>query len=120
MGWGGGVVVAYEILVSAQGPLVLGFGALGLTVLGQGLTIYLRCVNEAAINTKWKKICIKYLIETYSFLNETRSIQELFCMVESIYMDIHEAHDERGDQCASQQGAFFNDKISSSYIVKGS
>jgi len=25
VGWGGVVVVAYEILVSAQGPLVLGF-----------------------------------------------------------------------------------------------
>ena len=40
MGWGG--VVAHEILVSAQGPLVLGF--LGfwvweLRVWGQGLTI---------------------------------------------------------------------------------
>ena len=33
MGWGSGVV-AYEILVSAQGPLVLGFGAKGL---GTGL-----------------------------------------------------------------------------------
>ena len=34
-GWGGGVV-AHEILVSAQGPLVL---VLGLRVWGQGLTI---------------------------------------------------------------------------------
>ena len=35
MGWGGGVGwVAYEILVSAQGPLFLGFGAKGL---GPGL-----------------------------------------------------------------------------------
>ena len=32
-------VVAYEILVSAQGPLVLGFWVLGLRVWGQGLTI---------------------------------------------------------------------------------
>ena len=30
----------YEILVSAQGPLVLGFGVLGLRVWGQGLTIF--------------------------------------------------------------------------------
>ena len=30
--------VAYEILLSAQGPLVLGFCVLGLRVLGQGLT----------------------------------------------------------------------------------
>ena len=30
--------VAYEILLSAQGPLVLGFCLLGLRVLGQGLT----------------------------------------------------------------------------------
>ena len=40
--WGGGVVVvvvAYEILVSAQGPLVLGFWGLGLRVWGLGLTI---------------------------------------------------------------------------------
>ena len=34
IGWGGGVVVAYDILVSAQGPLVLGFGFGGL---GPGL-----------------------------------------------------------------------------------
>ena len=32
------VVVAYKILLSAQGPLVLGFCVLGLRVLGQGLT----------------------------------------------------------------------------------
>ena len=32
--WGGGGVVAYEILVSPQGPLVLGFWAKGL---GPGL-----------------------------------------------------------------------------------
>ena len=37
--WGGGVVVAHEILVSAQGPLVLGFWVWGLGVWGQGLTI---------------------------------------------------------------------------------
>ena len=37
MGWGGGVV-AHEILVSAQSPLVLGFWVLGLRVWGQGLT----------------------------------------------------------------------------------
>ena len=36
--WGGGVV-AHEILVSAQGPLVLGFWVLGLRVWVQGLTI---------------------------------------------------------------------------------
>ena len=40
VGCGGGVgVVAHEILVSAQGPLVLGFWVLGLRVWGQGLTI---------------------------------------------------------------------------------
>ena len=43
VGWGGGgdVVgwVAHEILVSAQGPLVLGFWVFGLRVWGQGLTI---------------------------------------------------------------------------------
>ena len=39
VGWGGGGVVAYEILVSAQGPLVFGFRVLGLRVWGQGLTI---------------------------------------------------------------------------------
>ena len=37
----GGVVVAYESLVSAQGPLVLGFWVWGLRVLGQGLTIHI-------------------------------------------------------------------------------
>ena len=39
--WGvGGGWVAYSILVSAQGPLVLGLGqeGLGLRVWGQGLT----------------------------------------------------------------------------------
>ena len=35
----GYVVVAYSILVSAQGPLVLGFWVWGLRVWGQGLTI---------------------------------------------------------------------------------
>ena len=42
MGWwgGGGVVVAYEILVSPQGPLVLDFWVLGLRVWGMGLTIF--------------------------------------------------------------------------------
>ena len=39
--WGGGVVVvvvvAHEILVSAQGPLVFGFLGLGLWGLGPGL-----------------------------------------------------------------------------------
>ena len=40
-GWWWVVVVAYSILVSAQGPLVLGLGlkGFGLRVLGQGLTI---------------------------------------------------------------------------------
>ena len=40
MGGGGGWVVAYSILVSAQGPLVWGLGrkGLGLRVWGQGLT----------------------------------------------------------------------------------
>ena len=33
------VVVAYEILVSAQGPLVFGFWVWGLGVRGLGLTI---------------------------------------------------------------------------------
>ena len=33
------VVVAWSILVSAQGPLVLGFWVFGLRVQGQGLTI---------------------------------------------------------------------------------
>ena len=39
MGWGGEVVVAHKNLVSAQGPLVLGFGVLGPRVWSQGLTI---------------------------------------------------------------------------------
>ena len=40
IGWGGGGgVVAYEILVSVQCPLVLGFWVLGLRVWGLGLTI---------------------------------------------------------------------------------
>ena len=38
VGWCGGVV-AHEILVSAKGPLVLGFGVWGLGVWGLGLTI---------------------------------------------------------------------------------
>ena len=39
--WGGGGVgwVAHEILVSAQGPLVLGFWVWGFGVWGLGLTI---------------------------------------------------------------------------------
>ena len=35
--WWGGGVVAYEILVSAQGPLVLGFWNFGAKGLGPGL-----------------------------------------------------------------------------------
>ena len=38
-------LVAYEILVSAQGPLVLGFLVLGLWVWGLGLTIYILHLN---------------------------------------------------------------------------
>ena len=38
VGWGG--VVAHEILVSAQGPLVFGFLSLGLSGLGPGLDNY--------------------------------------------------------------------------------
>ena len=39
--WGGGWwCVAYRILVSAQGPLVLGFWVWGLGVWGLGLTIF--------------------------------------------------------------------------------
>ena len=38
-GGGGGGWVAYRILVSAQGPLVLGFWVWGLWVWGLGLTI---------------------------------------------------------------------------------
>jgi len=38
VGWGGGGgVVAYEILVSAQGPLVFGFLGFGAKGLGPGL-----------------------------------------------------------------------------------
>ena len=37
---GGWWWVAYSILVSAQGPLVFGFGFGGLRVWGQGLTIF--------------------------------------------------------------------------------
>ena len=43
------VVVAYRILVSAQGPLVLGFwvfGTKGLRVWGQGLTIVVRFTHH--------------------------------------------------------------------------
>ena len=51
MGWVGRVVVAHEILVSAQGPLVL---VLRIRVLGQGFTIKLAFIyfllrDEAAI-----------------------------------------------------------------------
>ena len=38
-------MVPYEILVSAQGPLVLGFWVLGLRVWGQGLTIFPRIIR---------------------------------------------------------------------------
>ena len=46
-GWGGGgvVVVAHKILVSAQGPLVL-----GLRVWGQGLTIKLKYFGTASFS----------------------------------------------------------------------
>ena len=56
VGWGG---VAHEILVSAQGPLVLCFGVSGLRVWGQGLTtidIILK-LNK----TKWWKCILKFI-----------------------------------------------------------
>ena len=52
MGWGGGVVVvAHEILVSAQGPLVLvlRLRGLGLRVLGQGLTKFSYPLNRSSM-----------------------------------------------------------------------
>ena len=49
------VVVAHEILVSAQGPLVLGFWVWGLGVRGQGLTIkVLMMFNCLLIN--WPRV----------------------------------------------------------------
>ena len=68
--WGGGgggwVVVAYEILVSAQGPLVLGFwvfGFLGPRVWGQGLTIDSRRLLriETRIGAVVSKLILHYL-----------------------------------------------------------
>ena len=56
-------VVAYEILVSAQGPLVLGFGVLGLRVWGQGLTktsndlmlMGLMCIHSFTASSTYSK-----------------------------------------------------------------
>ena len=46
-------MVAHEILVSAKGPLVLGFWVLGIRVWGLGLTIYVMCprptINDGKI-----------------------------------------------------------------------
>ena len=53
--WGGvvglGGVVAHEILVSAQGPLVLGLGqkGLGRRALGQGLTKFSYPLNRSSM-----------------------------------------------------------------------
>ena len=45
------MVVAYEILVSAQGPLVLGFWILGLRVWGLGLTIFVTITVTVALGS---------------------------------------------------------------------
>ena len=55
MGWGGGGVVAHEILVSAQGPLVLGFWVLGQRVWGLGLTIWVWVISPFMITGCLKK-----------------------------------------------------------------
>ena len=54
VGWDGGVV-AHEILVSAQGPLVLGFWVWGFGVWGLGLTIggELTQVVARVVMDKW-------------------------------------------------------------------
>ena len=44
-------MVAYEILVSAQGPLVLGFWILGLRVWGLGLTIFVTITVTVALGS---------------------------------------------------------------------
>ena len=41
------MVVAYEILVSAQGPLALGFWVWGLGVWGLGLTTSPKTINQS-------------------------------------------------------------------------
>ena len=48
-GWLGGWWVAYSILVSAQGPSVLGFWVWGLRVWGQGLTTINHVPNEFSV-----------------------------------------------------------------------
>ena len=59
VGWWGGVV-AHEILVSAQGPLVLGLGlkGFGLRVWGQGLTIR---SPESSLHTSAQQFFIIFL-----------------------------------------------------------
>ena len=48
-------MVAYEILVSAQGPWVLGFGVWGLRVWGLGLTIF--SINGQYQASTWTGDC---------------------------------------------------------------
>ena len=53
------VVVAYRILVSAQGPLVLGFRVFELGVWGMGLTKL--CAKPC------KKLCANFVFKFLSF-----------------------------------------------------
>ena len=76
VGWWGGGVVAHEILVSAQGPSVLGFGVLGLRVWGLGLTITAKIlINRCPLPCPWTPpppsntyVCSLY--HQYSFTNQ--------------------------------------------------
>ena len=65
------MVVAYEILVSAQGPLVLGFLGLGLRGLGPGLdnkniipicTYNVAWISHLIANNLFVQFCILFII----------------------------------------------------------
>ena len=71
-GTAGYMVVTHEILVSAQGPLVLGFGVLGLRVWGQGLTIL--------------SLGVKFLMPNPS---QNTKYQELMQRIEAIHMILY-------------------------------
>ena len=68
--------MAYSILVSAQGPLLLGLGlkGLGLRVWGQGLTIILMSRSFSSSLFNFDKYSFEYTIENSD--TETENIND--------------------------------------------
>ena len=81
------VVVAYEILVSPQGSLVLGFLGLGLWGLGPGLDN----LNKVDRDTGAKYTCLKLQSHVYTSetVVKTNNLKEKFMMILTIQSQIY-------------------------------